>query len=293
MLRPSVLLALASLITAGEAVPDLARIERLRVALAPLHVAKTAPVAGEWLATQKEPGQTFAEYRVGGPNRPQRGRRTLVVQPLGAFDDVRRPLLALTADLLERYFQLPVVLAEAIDPGAPPARAHRIHPRDGNEQLLAEWVIVSVIAPRRRPEAVATLGLMVGDLWPGGDWNFVFGYASNQHRAGVWSLHRLGDPERELEALTLRTLKTAVHETGHMLGIDHCIAHECLMNGAMSRDELDSRPMWFCPECVAKIWWSCGADPARRCDALAEFAGAHGLADAQRHWLDARALIGE
>ena len=32
------------------------------------------------------------------------------------------------------------------------------------------------------------------DLWPGEDWNFVFGQASFEKPVGVWSLHRLGDP---------------------------------------------------------------------------------------------------
>ncbi len=41
------------------------------------------------------------------------------------------------------------------------------------------------------------LALTTSDLWPGEGWNFVFGQASLSERVGVWSLHRLGNPQIE------------------------------------------------------------------------------------------------
>jgi hypothetical protein len=66
----------------------------------------------------------------------------------------------------------------------------------------------------------------------------VFGQASLADRVGVWSIYRNGEidgDETERRKFLRRTLKTALHETGHMLGIPHCIAFECGMNGSNKR----------------------------------------------------------
>jgi archaemetzincin len=128
---------------------------------------------------------------------------------------------------------------------------------------------------------MATIAIVTCDLWPG-DLNWVFGQASMKDRVGVWSLYRNGDPRVNEESFRLclrRTLKTAAHETGHMLGIPHCARWECCMNGSRSREENDRQSLEFCPECQPKIWWSCGADPAKRCQALVEFCEREGLSD--------------
>jgi hypothetical protein len=40
----------------------------------------------------------------------------------------------------------------------------------------------------------------------------------------------------------------------------------------------------MCPECVAKVWWTCGGDPARRSERLAEAAARHGLVAEEAYW---------
>ena len=134
---------------------------------------------------------------------------------------------------------------------------------------------------------MAVLALTTADLWPGKGWNFVFGQASFSDRVGVWSLSRFGNPEgakAEAQQYRRRMFKVAVHETGHMLGIAHCTAYECGMNGSNHLAEMDSRPFSFCPECVQKIWWACRVDPVRRYASLAEFAKQHGLAAEAAFW---------
>jgi archaemetzincin len=78
--------------------------------------------------------------------------------------------------------------------------------------------------------------------------------------------------------------KVAIHETGHMLGIAHCTAYECGMNGSNHLAEMDSRPLWFWPECVQKIWWACDANPAGRYGSLIEFAKRRGLNSEADFW---------
>jgi hypothetical protein len=40
------------------------------------------------------------------------------------------------------------------------------------------------------------------------------------------------------------------------------------MNGSNHSDERDRQPLEFCPECQAKLWWTCGLDPLERSRAL-------------------------
>jgi len=72
-----------------------------------------------------------------------------------------------------------------------------------------------------------------------------------------------------------------VHETGHMFSMRHCTRYACGMNGSNHREESDRRPLWLCPECVAKVWWATGVDPVRRYETLADFAGRQGMEQEQ------------
>ncbi|MBA3684159.1 MAG: hypothetical protein H0W72_02845 [Planctomycetes bacterium] len=139
----------------------------------------------------------------------------------------------------------------------------------------------------RPDDAIAVLGLTATDLWPGEEWNFVFGMATYDQRVGVWSVARFGDPAQDRLGLLRRMLKTALHETGHMFTMHHCTAWNCLMSGSNNLRETDRRTMDACPECTAKIWVLSGCDPAARFQALAKLAGEHDLDAEQAQWLKA------
>ena len=195
--------------------------------------------------------------------------------------------------VLGRFYNVPVKTLHSIPLDVIPRKARRVHPSWKVPQILSTHVL-NLLKARRPPDAVAVLALTTSDLWPGEGWNFVYGQASLSERVGVWSLARNGDPVAEYPVCLSRTLKTALHETGHMLGIPHCTAYECGMNGSNHEEESDSRPMGFCPEDEMKIWWGCRVDPARRYERLVEFAGANGLTVEARAWkaaLDAVRLL--
>ena len=269
------------------------RFEALGVArerIAPRDVRLAPPRPGEWLSKHPEPGQTFAAYRASDPNRPDPRHTTLYLQPLGTFDANQEKLSRATAELLGRFYGLPVKTRAPISLDRIPAWARRVHPSWGDAQILAPHVL-DLLQKDRPDDAVAVLALTTADLWPGEDRNFVFGQASLEHRVGVWSLYRQGDPRADFTTCLRRTLKTAAHETGHMLGIRHCTASECCMNGSNHRAEADSRPLWFCAEDERKVWWSCKLDPAGRYNRLAEFAASNHLDNEARFWLDSLAAL--
>ena len=261
--------------------PLLAQIELIR----PLHEKKKPSQPGDWLERFPEGGQTFRQYVQARGRTPLKDEyQTIYVQPLGEFDETQQRLVEQTVEFMGHFFGMPVQSLEARPLGDIPETARRM--RHDEEQVLSTWIMHDILKPQRPDDAVAVIGLVTCDLWPG-DLNWVFGQASLRDRVGVWSLHRNGDPHESEAAYRLclrRTLKTAVHETGHMLGIPHCSAYECCMNGSRSREESDRQPLEFCPECQPKIWWTCGTDAIKRCQALAAFATKNGLTDEATVW---------
>jgi len=275
-------LALATLAGSASAGGD----ERLRAIqaamekLRPLHKPMGKPGPGDWLAVHHEPGQTFAQYVASHPVGPTARRRVIYILPIGDFSAPQRKVVALTAEFIGLYYCLPVKVCRAMPLSVVPARARRVHPTWGVKQVLTTYILDEVLKPKLPADAVAYLAFTTSDLWPGPGWNFVFGQASLRERVGVWSIYRNGDPGAGPAAFRLcllRTVKTAVHELGHMFSMQHCIAYQCCMNGSNHRAEADRRPLALCPECVAKVWWVTGCDPAERYRRLAAFCKTHGL----------------
>jgi archaemetzincin len=278
-------------VTASPPAPNSAKVAKLKTMieqLKPLHKPLGKPQPGEWLAEHKETGQTFAEYLQARPVTPQGARNVIYVQPLGEFLPSQRKIVTLTAEFMSRYFNRPVKLLDDLPMSVVPDEARRRHPITDGFQIRSTYVLDSVLKPRLPKDAAALIAFTATDLWPGDGWNFVFGQASLSDRVGVWSINRNGNPDagdEEYRLCLLRTIKTAVHETGHMFSIKHCTKYECNMCGSNSRAESDRQPLEACPECVAKICWATDADPAERFRKLAEFCKEQGL-ETQRQFYE-------
>jgi archaemetzincin len=250
------------------------------VKLIPLYSKLEAPGRSDWLAAHKEPGQTFRQYVRANPVRADKERRTIYIQPLGDFTPAQRKIVDLTADFMGIYFALPVKIRDDIPLRIIPQSARRKVSIFRSEQILTTYVLSEVLRPRLARDAVALIAITNTDLWPGEDWNYVFGQASLNERVGIWSFNRYGDPDNGDEAFRLsllRTMKTATHETGHMFSMMHCVLYKCNMCGSNHLAESDRRPLELCPQCLAKLCYATGADPVRRLEKLVEFYKINGL----------------
>jgi len=166
-----------------------------------------------------------------------------------------------------------------------PARARRTHPSWGDPQVLTSYILHEILEPERPADALACLALTASDLWPGQGWNFVFGQANLRERIGVWSIYRNGDPGEDFTLCLRRTLSTASHETGHILGLAHCTAYSCLMNGSNHQEEKDRRPMHLCPVCLRKLCWNLRFEPVPYLMKLKEFCQQNGF-DPESGWYE-------
>jgi archaemetzincin len=255
------------------------RLTRAREKLEGLHHTLGPARAGDWLASHREPGQTFEEYLAVDPVTPKGARHKLYIQPLGEFTEAQRQVVTLTAEFLSLYFSLSVEILEDLPDSLVPQNRRRIGPL-GVEQLRTGYIRDEILVPRLPEDAAAFIAFTACDLWPGPGWNFVFGEASYHDRVAVWSICRFGNPDRgeeEFSKVLLHAMKTGAHETGHMFTIFHCTAYECNMCGSDSLEEAARHPLWLCPECMAKVCWATGADPVARYRKLSAFCGQHGF----------------
>lgn len=251
-----------------------------------LHTPLTTPKPGEWLYSHPEEGQTFKQYLQSNPVLPTEKRHTIYIQPLGSFSKTQYRMVELAGEFMELYFGLPIKLQETLPLSVIADSAKR--KRFGTIQLLSTHILNEVLAPKLPQDAAVYIAFTASDLWPGEGWNFVFGQASLRERVGVWSIHRYGDPDRSAEdfrTFLSRTLKTATHETGHMFSMQHCIAWSCNLNGSNSLEESDQKPLWLCPECLAKICWAQKLDPTPRYQKLADFCKKQGFQTEQTFFL--------
>ena len=253
---------------------------------------KRSAEPGDWLAEHHEDGQTFREFQHSSTLRPTAERRTIVLQPLGEFTEQQRAVLVTLQRATTLYFGLAVEIA-AVAPL--PTRGRRIRHRDG--QPLAQYLTREILASLSRgaPErAIAYLGVTFQDLYPEPSWNFVFGEAELSARVGVYSLLRF-TPEFNHEAndatahqrFARRAIQLLAHETGHIFGIQHCTAFECVMNGSNSLTESDRAPLEPCHECLHKLAFALRLQPLPRYRELARFYQELGL-DHDAEWIKER-----
>ena len=76
---------------------------------------------------------------------------------------------------------------------------------------------------------------------------FVFGESQLGGIAAVISVFRTKSNNRKTSYD--RAAKIAIHEVGHLLGIVHCRAPDCLMGFSNNLDKLDTLPLRFCDAC--------------------------------------------
>jgi len=241
---------------------------------------------GDWLKTQSEPGETFHEYIAADPTLPTGARRTIYIQPIGNFTPEQRKAIRLTADYMKAFYNLPVKLNADRQLGNVPAELKRESGYPKRTQIRTQYFLDDVLPKLLKDDAAALIAFTNYDLYPGDTWAFVFGQATLQNRVGVWSLARLSELARNKPtALLDRTLKIAMHETGHMFSLRHCTKYECLMSGTNHLAETDRRPLDACPECMAKIAWAMNYDPIERYKNLAAFWRKNGRAT-EAKWFD-------
>ena len=236
----------------------------------------TLPRSNDWLSQHTEKGQSFAEYRDSGANRPDATHRIIYLLPLGEFEEESSPPLEEVRAYAAAFFQMEVKLLPVYQPHDLEFKP-RENPHDGQHQLLTRS-IRAFLKTQLPADAYCLLGITMTDLYPSPSWNFVFGEATLAERVGVYSFARY-DPVfsheprgKDYRSLILqRSCKVLAHETAHMFGLQHCIYYDCVVDGSNGLHETDAQPQHLCPVCLRKLHLIAGFDAVKRYEDLARF----------------------
>lgn len=245
------------------------------------------PGSRDWLAEHKESGQTHHQYETLEPNTPAEPRNKIYLLPLGPFSE-EEPSLVKLREYTSIFFGLEVELLDGIEA---PVFTSRVDIFTKKKQWLT-GDILELLEIKLPDDAYCLLGVTMVDLYPGENWNYVFGIATLKRRVGVYSLARY-DPsffgksrsaDWELKALE-RSCKVLSHETCHMLGMAHCIYYDCLMNGSNHLGEMDEQNTFLCPVCLRKLQRAVRPDFLERYRVLGDFFAKNGLTE-PKAWTD-------
>lgn len=142
-----------------------------------------------------------------------------------------------------------------------PAREVSPDALDRHRNQYASRVFLEELRTLRRSlglaESVLLLGIVTVDLYIP-RMNFIFGEADRGNNAAVVSLSRLR-PEfydaasGDESLLAERLLKEAIHETGHIMGLDHCPDPRCVMHFSNSIGDTDLKGADLCQRCAKDV----------------------------------------
>ena len=238
-----------------------------------------APKEGEWLYEHKEKGQTLEEYKKANPLRPSLDRSVIYLIPIGDFTEIQTKALNLTRDYIEIFFQQRTVLLNPLSDKTAPSADFRTR-ENNNVQLLAPYVLDTLLKNRTPKDGIALLAISAKDLYPKDDWNYVFGLASYVERVGVSSIYRLQGKKLDttnFKSCLRRLMNISSHEIGHMMSLHHCVFAKCTMNGSNSLYETDLSPNRLCSECQQKLFWNFRYDNYKRLSQLVDFFKVNGI----------------
>ncbi len=250
------------------------KLVRLETMLEPTTIKLPTPKAGDWLASNPEPGQSFYRYLkenslAGGP------KKKIYLLGIGDSSAVMDSLLKGSKEYLSIYYGVEVVLSTDWDLHMTGKCKRR---KFGELQIQTGCIMYGKLYRELPDDALVSMAITNKDLYPNSAFNFVFGEADIQNRVAVSSFARYGSTKdfSSYDLILKRLLKTISHENGHGVGIEHCTAYSCNMNGSNSLEESDGQLLTLCPQCLGKTCWNTSYEPLARYQQLLGFYKSHG-----------------
>lgn len=170
---------------------------------------------------------------------------SVTILPIGKADSA---MLQCIKDGLMHVFPETTVIVEDREISIPEKTFDKNRRQYRSNQILAA---IQNYKPKAKGVS-RVLGVVDEDIFVP-ELNFVFGEASCPGKAALISLWRLrqefygSKPDAELFAN--RSIKEAIHELGHTLGLKHCRRSSCVMYFSNSIFDTDGKQTLLCDDC--------------------------------------------
>jgi archaemetzincin len=226
----------------------------------PNDIEKLDQAKGDWLQTHPEKFVSFSDFENKNTAIPKQLTDTVQLLVLNSKSIDDDSILYICQEYLQAFFQRNVLLTTTKN--LIPNSTNSRNGYDGQLQLNATFILDSVLNKSAVKYYLATMALTHQDIYPGNNWNYVFGLANYTKKVGVTSVYRFDATQKQLQLI--RLIKTASHEICHMFGIAHCVTNECVMNGANHLQELDRNQLRLCSDCQQKLMYRLNIEPQKR-----------------------------
>jgi archaemetzincin len=171
----------------------------------------------------------------------------IILKPLGKITGKDKVLNTLSQSLNEVFGCAIEVAAEMVVPDS----IYNVKRDQYNASSM-----LNMLAKLKIPLQAKILGITDVDAYIP-ELNYVFGLADLKGKAAIISLASLrqefyGMPEDEPLFLS-RAVKEALHELGHVFGLQHCASSSCVMHFSNSLHDTDIKQPVFCPGCRPQL----------------------------------------
>lgn len=122
-------------------------------------------------------------------------------------------------------------------------------PANSYNQTRAQYLAICFLEKARKFNNIV-LAVTDVDIYAEG-LNFIFGQAEISGKAAVISIFRLHHADKKI--FISRMVKEAVHELGHVFGLEHCKNKFCVMRFSNCIEDTDVKKDWYCEKCEKKI----------------------------------------
>ncbi|KAL8175068.1 UNVERIFIED_CONTAM: Archaemetzincin-1 [Gekko kuhli] len=245
--------------------------------------------AFDWLLSHPDAPEDFETFYYSLLRRkPRFCRKHIYLQPIDLSEGPAGvSLLDSLRSCVESFF---LGLRVKCLPSVPVSSIHCCYRNneDSDRVQLHTDGILTFLKNNKPMDALCVLGLTLADLYPCETWSFTFGKFLPGQEVGVCSFARFSgdfsqvgctplnpsprtqDGHREaVERATDQTLlfnmlemlqccKVTCHEICHLIGLGNCRWLQCIMQGALSLDEVLLRPLEPCPICLRKLQYVVG-----------------------------------
>jgi archaemetzincin len=107
--------------------------------------------------------------------------------------------------------------------------------------------IVNALMECRSKQYELCIGFVDVDMYVS-NMNFIFGLADPVKKVALVSTFRLAG-----ERCDGRVVKEAVHELGHLKGLEHCAKETCVMHFSNTLEDTDQKNAVFCADCRSHL----------------------------------------